>query len=64
MTAKAIFKSSIHDKHRDRLLTSTDESARLTNIFTGRMARSLKNDFLLEMENKMLLFKIFHSKMH
>ena len=44
--------SSIHGKHRECLLSSTDESTRLTNVFTGRMARSLKNDFLLEMEQR------------
>lgn len=44
--------SSIHTAHRQQLLSSTDESTRLTNVFTGRMARSLKNNFLLEMENK------------
>lgn len=42
--------SSIHIKHKERLLESTDESTRLTNVFTGRMARSLKNEFLLEMK--------------
>jgi nitronate monooxygenase len=44
--------SSIHIKHRERLLSSTDESTRLTDVFTGRMARSLKNDLLLEMEKR------------
>ena len=42
--------SNIHEMHRKLLLSSTDESTRLTTAFTGRMARSLKNDFLLEME--------------
>ena len=42
--------SIIHQEHRKRLLSSTDEMTRLTKIFTGRMARSLKNEFLLEME--------------
>jgi nitronate monooxygenase len=46
--------SSIHSKHRDRLLESTDESTHLTRVFTGRMARSLKNAFLLEMEKEHL----------
>lgn len=44
--------SSIHPAHRERLLSSTDESTRLTEVFTGRMARSIKNSFLLEMEQK------------
>lgn len=44
--------ASIHSKHRERLLESTDESTCLTDVFTGRMARSLKNNFLLEMEKK------------
>lgn len=44
--------SSIHSEHRKQLLDSTDESSRLTTAFTGRMARSLKNTFLLEMENQ------------
>ncbi len=42
--------SSIHAMHRKLLLESTDESTRLTTAFTGRMARSLKNAFLVEME--------------
>src|SRR3990167_856273 len=42
--------SGIHPAHRERLLSSTDESTRLTTVFTGRMARSLKNTFFLEME--------------
>jgi nitronate monooxygenase len=42
--------SSIHEMHRKFLLSSTDESTRLTSAFTGRTARALKNDFLLEME--------------
>ncbi|MDX1900772.1 MAG: nitronate monooxygenase [Gammaproteobacteria bacterium] len=42
--------SNIHQIHRKSLLESTDESTRLTTVFTGRMARSLKNAFLLEME--------------
>jgi nitronate monooxygenase len=36
--------------HRKLLEESTDESTRLTSAFTGRTARSLKNNFLLEME--------------
>lgn len=44
--------SGIHPEHRKRLLNSTDESTRLTKAFTGRMARSLKNDFLMEMEKR------------
>jgi len=44
--------SSIHNKHRECLLSSSDESTWLTNVFTGRMARSLKNDFLLEMNKR------------
>lgn len=42
--------SNVHAVHRKQLLASTDESSRLTTAFTGRMARSLKNIFLLEME--------------
>lgn len=41
--------SAIPDAHRQRLLNSSEESSRLTNVFTGRMARSLKNAFLLDM---------------
>jgi len=44
--------SNIHAMHRKLLLESTDESTRLTTAFTGRMARSLKNQFLLEMEKE------------
>lgn len=44
--------SSIHIKHRELLFSSTDESTRLTKVFTGRMARSIKNDFLLQLETK------------
>lgn len=44
--------SSIHPKHRESLLASTDESTTLTNVFTGRMARSINNDFIIEMENR------------
>ncbi|HSW69769.1 MAG TPA: nitronate monooxygenase [Gammaproteobacteria bacterium] len=44
--------SSIHPEHRKRLISSTDESTRLTKVFTGRMARSLKNEFLIEMEKR------------
>jgi nitronate monooxygenase len=44
--------SSIHPEHRKLLLSSMDESTRLTKAFTGRFARSLKNDFLLEMEKR------------
>jgi nitronate monooxygenase len=44
--------SSIHAAHRKLLLESTDESTRLTTAFTGRMARSLKNAFLVAMEKK------------
>lgn len=43
--------SSIHPEYQKRLLNSTDESTRLTKAFTGRMARSLKNNFLIEMRN-------------
>jgi len=43
--------SNIHESHRKLLFSSTDESTRLTSAFTGRMARSIKNDFLLEVEN-------------
>lgn len=44
--------SNIHAIHRKLLLESTDESTRLTTAFTGRMARSLKNEFLLEVEKE------------
>jgi nitronate monooxygenase len=44
--------SNIHDMHRKQLLQSTDESSRLTKAFTGRMARSLQNSFLLEIEQE------------
>lgn len=40
--------SSIHPEHRKRLVSSSDESTQLTNVFTGRRARSLKNEFLHE----------------
>lgn len=46
--------SGIHPVHRERLLSSNDESTRLTNVFTGRMARSIKNNFLIEMEKNNL----------
>lgn len=46
--------SSIHPAHRERLLASDDENTHLTRAFTGRMARSLKNEFLLEMEKQRL----------
>ncbi len=42
--------SKIHSVHRKLLINSTDESTRLTTAFTGKMARSLKNAFLIEME--------------
>ncbi len=44
--------SNIHAMHRKKLLASTDESTRLTNVFTGRMARSIVNEFMLEMEKQ------------
>lgn len=42
--------SSIHPLHRKLLLNATDESTRLTNAFTGRMARSIQNQFMRDME--------------
>lgn len=38
-----------HPLHRAALLHSNDESTRITRVFTGRWARSIKNKFLLEM---------------
>lgn len=42
--------ATINPEHRAALLQSTDESTRLTRAFTGKMARSIKNKFLLEVE--------------
>lgn len=44
--------ANVHAVHKQALLASTDESTRLTTAFTGRMARSIKNVFLQEMENR------------
>jgi nitronate monooxygenase len=42
--------SSIHPAHRKCLLQSTEEDTCITNVFSGRFARSIKNAFLSEME--------------
>ncbi len=42
--------SGINAAHRKRISESSDESTHLTNVFTGRMARSISNAFMLDME--------------
>lgn len=41
--------TSIHQKWREALLSSTDESTCLTKVLTGRYVRGIKNNLIIEM---------------
>ncbi|KFZ40363.1 nitronate monooxygenase family protein [Thermoactinomyces sp. Gus2-1] len=43
--------SSAHDKHKEAVLQSTDESTVMTTVFSGKPARAIQNEFIREMEN-------------
>ena len=43
--------SDAHDKHKEAILQSTDESTVITSAFSGRPARGIKNTFIQEMED-------------
>lgn len=42
--------SGAHLKYKESLLHSTEESTRITRVFSGKPARGIKNAFMLEME--------------
>jgi nitronate monooxygenase len=43
--------SAATEVYKDQLLSASDTSTELTNAFTGRWARGIRNDFMLQMEN-------------
>jgi nitronate monooxygenase len=46
----ACSESGTHPKHKEALHSSTDESTVLTRAFSGKPARGIKNEFIVEME--------------